>query len=45
VPQYLRAAGLTVLATGEIPLTTTEFTPDGTRIVLPSKWLVAGRTR
>ncbi|MFE4969631.1 class I SAM-dependent methyltransferase [Streptomyces sp. NPDC056660] len=43
VPEYLRNAGLTVLAGGELPLTTTEFTPDGERIVLPSKWLVAGR--
>ncbi|MEV6759061.1 class I SAM-dependent methyltransferase [Streptomyces sp. NPDC051105] len=43
VPEYLRNAGLTVLASGQLPLTTTEFTPDGERIVLPSKWLVAGR--
>jgi hypothetical protein len=44
VPAYLRTAGLTVLASGELPLTTTEFDSDGNRIVLPSKWLVAGRT-
>ncbi|MBG0851252.1 class I SAM-dependent methyltransferase [Streptomyces spinoverrucosus] len=44
VPEYLGAAGLTVLASGELPLTTTESAPDGTRIELPSKWLVAGRT-
>ncbi|MER5526319.1 class I SAM-dependent methyltransferase [Streptomyces sp. NPDC002677] len=43
VPEYLRNAGLTVLASGELPLATTEVTPDGERIVLPSKWLVAGR--
>ncbi|GAA3142973.1 class I SAM-dependent methyltransferase [Streptomyces rectiviolaceus] len=43
VPEYVAAAGLTVLAHGELPLTTTEFTPDGTRIELPSKWLVVGR--
>jgi SAM-dependent methyltransferase len=43
VPEYLSAAGLTVLASGELPLVTTEFTADGTRIELPSKWLVAGR--
>lgn len=43
VPQYVEAAGLTVLAQGELPLATTEFTPDGTRIELPSKWLVVGR--
>ncbi|MFF3871312.1 class I SAM-dependent methyltransferase [Streptomyces sp. NPDC001978] len=44
VPEYLRSAGLTVLASGELPLTTTEFTADDTRLELPSKWLVAGRT-
>ncbi|MBY8341727.1 class I SAM-dependent methyltransferase [Streptomyces spinosirectus] len=44
MPRYLRAAGLTVLASGELPLSTTESGPDGSRIVLPSKWLVAGRT-
>ncbi|MEU9065886.1 class I SAM-dependent methyltransferase [Streptomyces sp. NPDC048109] len=43
VPEYLRAAGLTVLASGELPLLTTEYTPDGTRIELPSTWVVAGR--
>ncbi|KAB1149842.1 class I SAM-dependent methyltransferase [Streptomyces luteolifulvus] len=43
VPRHLRAAGLTVLASGELPLTTTEYGPDGARIELPSKWLVAGR--
>ncbi|MBV7694158.1 class I SAM-dependent methyltransferase [Streptomyces sp. TRM70350] len=44
VPEFLTAAGLTVLASGELPLTTTESGPDGNRIELPSKWLVAGRT-
>jgi SAM-dependent methyltransferase len=44
VPEYLRAAGLTVLADGRLPLTTTESAPDGTRITLPSTWVVAGRT-
>ncbi|MFD9908336.1 class I SAM-dependent methyltransferase [Streptomyces sp. NPDC059063] len=43
VPEYVRAAGLTVLASGELPLATTEATADGTRIELPSKWLVVGR--
>ena len=43
VPAYLYAAGLTVLASGELPLTTTEYRSDGTRIELPSKWLVVGR--
>jgi hypothetical protein len=26
-----------------VPLTTTEYGPDGTRIELPSLWYVAGR--
>ncbi|SEQ11703.1 Methyltransferase domain-containing protein [Streptomyces sp. yr375] len=43
VPEYLRTAGLTILSYGELPLTTTEFTPDGTRIKLPSQWFVATR--
>ncbi|MBC9728670.1 class I SAM-dependent methyltransferase [Streptomyces sp. TRM68367] len=43
MPEHLHAAGLAVLATGELPLTTTEYTSDGTRIELPSKWYVAGR--
>ncbi|MFE9611083.1 class I SAM-dependent methyltransferase [Streptomyces sp. NPDC006012] len=42
VPEYLRSAGLVVLASGELPLVTTESAPDGSRIELPSKWLVAG---
>ncbi|MEU6658183.1 methyltransferase domain-containing protein [Streptomyces sp. NPDC046821] len=44
VPGYVRAAGLDVLASGELPLTTTEYTSDGVRIDLPSRWLVLGRT-
>ncbi|WP_393076036.1 class I SAM-dependent methyltransferase [Streptomyces sp. LN704] len=44
VPDHLGAAGLTVLASGELPLVTAEYTALGTRIELPSKWLVAGRT-
>ncbi|MEU6673120.1 class I SAM-dependent methyltransferase [Streptomyces sp. NPDC046853] len=43
VPRYVAAAGLTIVAAGELPLITTEFTPDGSRIELPSKWLVLGR--
>ncbi|MFF3350047.1 class I SAM-dependent methyltransferase [Streptomyces sp. NPDC002779] len=43
VPAYLRAAGLEVVASGELPLATTEYTPDGTRIELPSKWVVVSR--
>ncbi|MFJ9025190.1 class I SAM-dependent methyltransferase [Streptomyces sp. NPDC102259] len=43
VPAYLAAAGLTILASGELPLVTTEFAADGTRIELPSKWQVATR--
>lgn len=40
---HVRAAGLDVLASGELPLTTTEYTADGSRLELPSKWLVVGR--
>ncbi|MGY0019726.1 class I SAM-dependent methyltransferase [Streptomyces sp. YJ-C3] len=43
VPGYADAAGLAVLASGELPLITTEFTPDGSRIELPSRWLVVER--
>ncbi|NGO43260.1 class I SAM-dependent methyltransferase [Streptomyces ureilyticus] len=43
VPEYLRSAGLTVLASGELPLVTTEYQGDGTRIELPSRWVVTGR--
>ncbi|MEV5986843.1 class I SAM-dependent methyltransferase [Streptomyces sp. NPDC052051] len=45
LPEYLRAAGLTVLARGELPLVLTEYLADGTRIDLPSKWIVAGASR
>ncbi|GGZ69491.1 class I SAM-dependent methyltransferase [Streptomyces bluensis] len=43
VPEYLHAAGLTLLAGGELSLLTTEQAPDGSRVELPSKWVVAGR--
>lgn len=43
VAGFFREAGLTVLASGELPLTTAEYMPDGSRIELPSKWLVVGR--
>ena len=43
VPEYLHAAGLTLLARGELSLLTTEQAPDGSRVELPSKWVVAGR--
>ncbi|WUH89989.1 methyltransferase domain-containing protein [Streptomyces sp. NBC_00433] len=39
---YFTSAGLDVLAAGEEPLRTTEFRPDGVRIEVPSRWLVAG---
>ncbi|MFB6892417.1 class I SAM-dependent methyltransferase [Kitasatospora sp. NPDC056327] len=35
-------AGLAVLDSGELPLCTTEFTAEGTRIDLPAKWLLLG---
>ncbi|MFF2021458.1 class I SAM-dependent methyltransferase [Streptomyces sp. NPDC058171] len=45
VPAYVRAAGLDILARGELPLATTEVTEDGP-IVLPSRWmLVTARAR
>ncbi|MEV6394302.1 class I SAM-dependent methyltransferase [Streptomyces sp. NPDC051907] len=43
VAGFFRTAGLAVLAGGELPLTTTEYTGDGSRLELPSKWLVIGR--
>ncbi|UFQ19121.1 MULTISPECIES: class I SAM-dependent methyltransferase [Streptomyces] len=43
VPRYVAEAGLGVVASGELPLATTEFTEDGTRMELPSTWLVVGR--
>lgn len=43
MPGFLTAAGLTVLTSGTLPLTTTEYGPDGTRVEVPSLWYVAGR--
>lgn len=43
VPEFPTAAGLSLLATGTPPLTTTEYTPEDTRVELPSAWYVAGR--
>ncbi|MCM2386939.1 class I SAM-dependent methyltransferase [Streptomyces albipurpureus] len=43
VAEYFTAAGLTVLISGDLPLTTTEYEADGSRIQLPSKWVVIGR--
>ncbi|MER6130194.1 class I SAM-dependent methyltransferase [Streptomyces sp. NPDC001795] len=43
VPEFLHTAGLRVVASGELPLVTTEYAGDGTRIELPSRWIVAGR--
>ncbi|WP_351222761.1 class I SAM-dependent methyltransferase [Streptomyces sp. NPDC002133] len=44
VPEHFRAAGLDVLASGEMPLATTEYAEDGSRLELPSTWLVVGRS-
>ncbi|MGW7518663.1 class I SAM-dependent methyltransferase [Streptomyces sp. NPDC054796] len=41
--RLLCEAGLTVLAAGELPLSTTVLAADGSRIELPSRWLVAGQ--
>lgn len=43
VAEFFTTAGLDVIASGELPLTTTEYASDGSRIELPSKWLVVGR--
>ncbi|GAA4893820.1 methyltransferase domain-containing protein [Streptomyces coeruleoprunus] len=43
VPEYFGAAGLDVLASGDAPLATTAYTTNGSRIELPSLWLVTGR--
>ncbi|MFC7303283.1 class I SAM-dependent methyltransferase [Streptomyces monticola] len=43
VPEMFRAAGLRIVAEGQLPLTTTDYAPNGTRIELPSHWLVVGR--
>ncbi|WP_455351659.1 class I SAM-dependent methyltransferase [Streptomyces sp. SYSU K217416] len=44
VPRLLGAAGLAVLASGSAPLATAEHAADGSRIELPSNWLVVGRS-
>ncbi|MGW0734560.1 methyltransferase domain-containing protein [Streptomyces sp. NPDC002851] len=43
VPEMFREAGLSVLASGQLPLATTEVAADGAPIELPSRWLVVGR--
>lgn len=45
VPELLRAAGLTTLATGDTALAQTEHLPDGTRIDLPARWFVLAADR
>ncbi|MCP3819119.1 class I SAM-dependent methyltransferase [Streptomyces sp. A3M-1-3] len=44
VPRFFGEAGLAVLASGAATLATTEYAPDGSRIELPSNWLVVGRS-
>ncbi|MFD7101443.1 class I SAM-dependent methyltransferase [Streptomyces celluloflavus] len=41
VPGLLAAQGLRVVASGRLPLATTEYRPDGSRIEIPTNWLVA----
>jgi SAM-dependent methyltransferase len=43
IPAFFRAAGLDVLAEGAVALITTEQADDGSRIRVPTNWLVAGR--
>ncbi|MFF3323522.1 class I SAM-dependent methyltransferase [Streptomyces sp. NPDC002889] len=45
VEEFFTTAGLEVLASGDLPLTTTEYAPSGARIELPSRWLVMGSGR
>lgn len=40
--ELFRAAGLAVLASGEMPLSLTESAADGNPIELPARWLVVG---
>ncbi|MET9472380.1 SAM-dependent methyltransferase, partial [Streptomyces sp. NPDC002922] len=40
IPELLRTAGMTTLATGDTALAQTEYLPDGTRIDLPARWFV-----
>ncbi len=42
VPELFRAAGMEVLARGEVALVTTERRPDGSWFEVPTNWLVAG---
>ncbi|SHL79500.1 class I SAM-dependent methyltransferase [Streptomyces yunnanensis] len=42
VPELLRAHGLRIVACGQLPLATTEYGPDGSRLDLPSHWVMAG---
>ncbi|MFG3322441.1 hypothetical protein ACGF3J_30715 [Streptomyces sp. NPDC048171] len=41
--EFFLAAGLEILASGELPLTTTDRTLDGSRTELPTRWLDMGR--
>ncbi|MFF2848965.1 class I SAM-dependent methyltransferase [Streptomyces sp. NPDC058001] len=43
VTDYVRGAGLDILAEGALPLITTEHHPDGSAVEIPSRWLVVGR--
>ncbi|MFF0450846.1 class I SAM-dependent methyltransferase [Streptomyces sp. NPDC004609] len=43
VADLVHTAGLSVLASGDLPLTTTEYEENGSRIELPSTWLIVGR--
>ncbi|MCZ7415837.1 class I SAM-dependent methyltransferase [Streptomyces sp. WMMC897] len=43
VPELFAAAGLGLLDSGPVPLTTTETEPDGSPVELPAQYLVLGR--
>lgn len=42
IPDLLRSHGLQTVGAGRLPLVTTEVRTDGSRIELPTNWLVAG---
>ncbi|MFI2345952.1 class I SAM-dependent methyltransferase [Streptomyces sp. NPDC019443] len=44
VPALLAEAGLDIFTSGDTALAQTEYLADGTRIELPARWFVAGRS-
>jgi hypothetical protein len=44
VPALLTEAGLDIFTSGDTALAQTEYLADGTRIELPARWFVVGRS-